>query len=319
MFLLLENGNYLLLEDGGKILLDVYVPPVSVQVTRATSFSTITLLSFAQWLDHWLTDRSQAYFNTTTQLYYQEDTRLDPGNVAYASPFRSWVYDSGVNGAVVIDRISGSLGLGGVGEVLRGQSGLQIDYNNGRVILPASVGTNAIISGTYAVKEMNIYFANQSAERMVFTNKYYLNSRFARPITGIPPPYQMVTPCIFISSETSENKNAAFGGLYNTQQDIHLYVLAENLGQLEGVLSAVSEAEQDYFPQLPTYVSPLSMSGDIKSGYNYAGVTSGYGQPGNLFYISDVSASKVGDGVKIDQSVFLGVASLKIDRTRTIH
>ena len=285
----------------------------------AFSFSNITLLSFSQWFTNRLQQDGQAYFNTSSRLYYQPDTRLPAGYVAYASPFRSWVYDSGVSGAVIADRISGSLGIGGTGAVLRGQSGLQIDYTNGRVILPSTVGTNAVISGSYAVTELNTYFGNQSAERMVFTDKYYLNSRFNRPITGIPPANDMVTPCVFVTNLGGENDNWAFGGLYNTKMDVRLIVMAETLNQLEGTLSLATDAMDANFPQLPPYLWPLNPLGDVKSGYNYQTVKEQYGQPGNLYMITDVTATKVGDGVKIDESVFVGLIDLKIERPRSIH
>lgn len=281
-----------------------------------TSFSTITLLSFVQWVTHRLEDDAQAYFNTSSRLYYQPDPRLPAGNVAYASPFRSWVYDSGVVGAIVADRISGSLGLGGTGSVLRGQSGLQIDYANGRVILPAAVGKTAIISGSYAVKELNVYLANQSAERMVFSNKYSLNSRFARPITGIPAPYAMVTPCVFVSNDITENENAIFGGGYTTKLEIGMTVMAETPGQLNTTLSTMADALDASFPQLPLTAVPLGLSGDVKSGYNYATLQTQYGQPGNLYSITDVQATKIGDGVKIDESTFLGAVTMTVERTR---
>lgn len=286
-----------------------------------TSFSTTTLLSFAQWLDNRLCNEGQGYFNTSSRLYYQPDPTLPAGNVAYASPFRSWVCDSGVQGAVIAGSISGSLGLGGTGALTRGQSGLQFDYANGRVILPASVGTNAVISGSYAVKELNVYFPNQSAERTVFGDKYYLNSRFNRPITGIPPPHQMVTPCVFVANEMSDNEGWAFGGLYNTVHDLTVYVMAENLGQLENTLSLLADSEDAYVPQLPATTVPLGLSGELKggSGYDYSTLVASYGTPGNLYSITDVHASKMGDGVKISQGVFLGAVSFRVEKPRAIH
>lgn len=282
-----------------------------------TSFSTVTLLSFGQWLDNWLAGTGQGYFNTSSRLYYQPDPRLPAGNVAYASPFRSWVCDSGVGGAIIADRVSGSLGPGGTGAITRGQSGMIVDYANGRVIFPSSVGTSAIISGSYAVKEFNVYFANQSAERQVFTTKYALNSRFN--CTGIPPPYAMVTPCVFISNEVSENDNWAFGGLYNTRHDLTVYVMAETPGQLEGALSVMADAYEAHFPQLDTSTVPLGPSGDVKSGYNYGTLLAQYGTPGNVYTITDVQATKIGDGVKLDQNIWMGACSFTVERARTIH
>jgi len=279
-----------------------------------TSFSTITLLSFSQWLDNWLLANGQAYTNTVSRFYHQADTSLPASTVAYASPFKSFVWDSGVSGANILESISGSNGV-----ISRGQSGMMVDFVNGRVLLDSAVGTAATISGSYAFKDFNLYFANQSQERMVFSNKYYLNSRFARPVTGIPPAYDMVTPCIFISNVAEENEPMGFGGLYNTKTHITLNIMAETIPQLQGAMSLITTAEQVNFPQLNTNVWPLNSYGDYKSGYNYQTILGQYGQGNNLYTITDISASTFGDGVKIDESVFCGIVEMVVERQRTIH
>lgn len=287
-----------------------------------TSYSSTALLSFAQWLDNRLAGTGNGYFNVTTRLYYQADPSLPPGHVAYAAPFRSWVYDSGVNGAVVLNAISGTIGLAGTGQITRAQSGMVVDYTNGRVILNSAVGTAAIISGTYAVKEMNVYLANQSAETMVFANKYTLNSRFNRQTTP-PPPNSMVTPCVIVSDDYSENENWAFGGKYNTVHEMGVYVMAESIGQLEGVLSVLADTQDVNFPPLSTTTWPLNASGDVKggaaSGYNYNALMRTYGGASNLCRITDVQVTKIGDGTPMDQSIWLGGATFRVERQRFAH
>ncbi len=282
-----------------------------------TSFSTVTLLSFYAWADNYLLNKSQAYINNVGQFYYQPDTSLPASLVAYASPFKSFVWDSGVSGANVLESISGSAGV-----IHRGQSGMMVDFVNGRVLLNSAVGTSATISGSYSFKELNLYFANQSQERMVFSDKYYLNSRFSRPATGIPPANDMVTPCIFITNAASRNDPWAFGGVYNTKASISLNVMAENLTQLEGTLQAFIDAKETVFPQVPPSVWPLNNFGDYKSGhsgYNYQQVIAQYGGGNNQFYISDVRASKVSDFAAVDEAVFLGLVDITIERARTIR
>lgn len=278
-----------------------------------TSFSTITLLSFYPWLDNWLLQRGQAYTNTVSRLYYQADPQI-PGYVTYAAPFKSFVWDSGVSGAQIISSVSGSLGT-----INRGQSGMIVDFINGRVIFPSAVGTTALISGSYAFKDFNLYFANQTQERMVFANKYYLNSRFNRPITGMPPAYDIVTPCIFISNVHTDNQNWSFGGMYNTRMNITLNVLAENMSQLEGAMSLLTDAKNVCFPQLNTNTWPINNFGDYKSGYNYVGIQSQYGTASNLYTITDVRATKVGDYAKIDESIFLGLIDIVIEKPRLLR
>ncbi len=173
-------------------------------LSQYNAHSKLVQLSVMQYVDNRITQVGSGFINTSSRLYYQPDDRLGAGFVTYASPFRSWVWDSGVSGATIGGQISGNISLGGTGALNAGQSGMMVDYVNGRVIFPAAVGKGAIISGAYAIKEMNVYAANESLERMVFENKYYLNSRFARPITGIPPPYSLVTPCIFVTNTRSK-------------------------------------------------------------------------------------------------------------------
>lgn len=278
-----------------------------------TSHTTTTLLSFYQWFDNWVLQRGQAYFNTSSRFYYQPDPSL-ASKVAYASPFRCFVWDSGVSGAHIISSISGSLGVLGPG-----QSGMQIDYMNGRVLLDPAVGTSAIISGSYAVKDVNLYFANQSQERIVMTNKYALNSRFGRPSTGIAPPNAFVTPCAFISSPSEVNTPNSFGGLYDTKTAITINVLAETQAQLEGILSLAVDADQLSFPQIPASVYPLGVSGELKTGYNYVATQNQYCSPGNLYTITEVRGSKMPDVVKADESLWIGIVELEVVRTRTIH
>ncbi len=287
-----------------------------------TSFNTVTLLSTYCWLDNYILQKGQAYINNTSRLYYQSDSRLGTGYVTYAAPFKSFVWDSGVSGAQIINSVSGSIGT-----MSRG-TGMKVDFVNGRVIMDASVGKTAIISGSYAFKELNVYFTNQTQEQMVFSDKYYLNSRFGNELpTGAPPnnwdprlkAYNMVTPCIFVTIAHTENEPFAFGGTYCTKAAVTLNVLAENSSQLEGVLSLLADAKDVIFPQIETSQWPLNAYGDYKSGYNYQTILQNNCAGNNQYWITDVRTSKVSDYAKIDESIMLGVIDLSIEKVRSIH
>lgn len=284
-------------------------------------FSLLTLQSAYQWLDYYLLTKGQAYTNQTTQFYYQPDPQLGSAYVAYASPFKSFVWDTGVAGATIFNGITGSWG-----GLTRGQDGLMTDFVNGRAILPASFGTTAVVSGSYAVKDFNVYFANQTQERMIFTNKYYLNGRFsnAQGVNGGSPtgiaPYSMVTPAIFVTNANSDNRPWAIGGLYNTITTISLNVLAENELQLEGALSLVVDSQDIIFPQVTVNQWPYNFYGDYNNstGYSYESILAESG-PGGNYTVLKVKASKVSDYVKIDEALFLGLADMTVGFTRLIH
>lgn len=279
-----------------------------------TQYSQLATVSFYQWLDNYILQRGHAFTNYTSQFYYQPTPVPPPGMVAYASPFKSFVWDSGVSGANILESVSGSAGT-----IHRGQSGMKVDFLNGRVLLNSAVGTNATISGSYSFKDLNVYFANDTQEKMVFTNKYYLNSRFGNLVTGIPPANAMVTPCIFVSNVNSQNENWAFGGLYNTKINMSLNVLAETQTQLNGVLSLLTDAKDIVFPLLPESAWPLNSYGDYKSGYNYVAMQNQYGAGNNTLFIDEVRTAKVSDYALIDQSIFLGLVDVTISKARTIH
>jgi hypothetical protein len=278
------------------------------------SFASTTLLSFYQWLDNRILTAGTAYTNTTSRLYYRPDPQLGSSYVTYQAPFKSFVWDSGVSNATILTSISGNFG-----NLSRGQSGMMVDYENGRVILPAAFGVNKIVSGSYSFKDFNIYFANQSQEEIIFTDKYYLNSRFNRLPTQIPPANAMVTPAIFISLIDEENKNHAFGGVYNSSILMGVTVLTDNLEQLEGALSILVDSKEAHFPSLPAADWPLNAYGDWKSGYNYNDKITEFGQPGNQYTIETVMTSKVGDGEPMNESIFAGIAYVRVEKPRTIH
>lgn len=369
-----------------------------------TQFSTTTLLSFYQWMDNYLLQKAQAYTNHTSQLYYQPDSTLGTGYIAFSAPFKSFVWDSGVSGATMFNAVSGyffdsSLFSGVVGTppyttaifpqvsisggslvplqltlndgsyfsivsgtgivsgqsiffpdniaqtgalrisgatsgytdlsfvidgtptvIRRGDQGMITDFVNSRVLIPSYLLLpNAVLSGSYSFKDFNVYFANQGADRATFTDKYYLNSRFGRPATGLTPPNGIVAPYIFLSNVGEGNEDWALGGKYDTAFKIKASIAAETLGQLEGAISYLTDSTNSVFPQLETNTWPLNNYGDFKSGYNYQTILSQYSTPSNQFMVTAAKGRKVSDGVKANESLFLGEVVFNVSKPRYIR
>ena len=91
-----------------------------------------------------------------------------------------------------------------------------------------SAADNLNLSGSYAVKDFNIYNTNETEESLVIENKFQNNTRFAFPESGIAP-YDFVTPAVFINNEYMENQPFAFGGEDKTIVSFKTVVFAENL------------------------------------------------------------------------------------------
>lgn len=204
--------------------------------------------------------------------------------------------------------------------ILRGEHGMQMDWMNGRVILPApTIPASATVSGSFAFRDFNLYFANQLADRLTFTDKPYLNSRFARALSGMPPPHVMTTPAILISDSRIANEMKALGGVYDSTMTIRLDVMAETSSQLENSLSLIRDARDLCFPELTTAQWALAASGDLKGEtYSYQALfESGY-TPSNLWSITRARCTKGGDNERVDQSIFLGRADLTVTKQRNL-
>ena len=91
-------------------------------------FSHDIVNSFFLWYDNFLMKKSDAYKTYTTKFYNYQDARLGGGKVVYGSPYKQWVYDKNITGAVMPSglTINGSF-------VPTGTSGLMFDYNKGTI------------------------------------------------------------------------------------------------------------------------------------------------------------------------------------------
>lgn len=273
-------------------------------------FSHKTSLGFILWVDNLICNNGQAFVTTTQKLFYQPDDRLPPGWVSYASPFKSWVCDSSIAGTTVPTSISGSLGI-----INNSQSGMMIDYDNGRVIFTGSAfPIDADLTGTFSFKEFNIYPTNDGIEKLIAENKSYINSRFGRLITGIAP-YSDALPAVFINTSSMNNDAFSFGGLQESRPKITALVIAETSWQLDGVLNILTDSSTKYFP-IWTANDPLGVYGQLISGnFNYTNIIAN-SPINNYVYVEDVKSSKISDQATNNPELYYGVAIFQLSNVR---
>jgi hypothetical protein len=240
---------------------------------------------FMIWFDNHLLNKGEAYSNQTGQLYYFNDSRLPTGYKAYASSYKQWVTDSSITGSENPIIPTSFMGSGRADNII-------FDFENGRIIETGnSFGTSEVITGTFAVKDFNIYLTNDAEEDLILENKFQLNSRYIQTPSGVEP-YDQVTPAIFLSSETMRNEPFAFGGEDLTYNNVKAVVLAENNYQLDGVLSIFADTARKTIVKIPFTGHPATEYGDLKNGsYDYTTVSSSYNS-NNPYYIDDVTVSK---------------------------
>tara|TARA_Y100000034_G_C6811215_1_gene364561 strand:- start:144 stop:1067 length:924 start_codon:yes stop_codon:yes gene_type:complete len=299
-------------------------------------FQHTLVTSFYLWFDNYLQKDGEAYKNKTGIFYNMTDDRLDSTYNVYSSPYKQFIFDSGLHtgvvnsqgteGAIVLDRISGQREDGSAFEITRGTSGLKIDYENGRVFFTGDnngnlPGNTQSLSGQFGVKDFNLYVTNETEEDLVIENKFKTNDRFGNLETSGVAPYDQVLPAIFISSESANNQPFAFGGLDVTQTNVKAVVLTSDLYCLDCVLSMAADAKKRSFVEVDFNNFPTTEFGDIKTatyptGYSYNQVKTDNTK--EMFHIEEVFVSKLSDRVKkkVNPNVFVGFIDFEIHKYR---
>ena len=229
--------------------------------------------------------KGEAYSNQTGQLYHFNDTRLPDSYKVYAISYKQWVNDSSVDGYTNPIIPSSFNGSGRSDHII-------FDFENGRIIeTGGNFGTSETITGTFAVKDFNVYLTNDTEEDLILENKFQLNSRYSQTPSGVEP-YDQMAPAIFVNSEFMQNEGVAFGGEDLTKNTIKAVVLAENNYQLDGALSIFADTARKSFTKIPFTGHPSTEYGDVKNGsYFYTGLRNTY-DGSNPYYIEDVIVSK---------------------------
>ena len=269
--------------------------------------------SFALWMDHMLLHKGQAFTNYSGLFYKQNSTKVNSNYSTFAAPFRQFVYDESVSGAIIPSGVYINNTF-----TATGTSGIKIDYENGRVWTTGTIGTPTI-SGNYAVKEFNIYATNQTEDYLLFENKYVFKPKITQVVSGLPDNV-VVAPCIFITNPQGNNVAEQLGGeTWRKDLNIRAIVFAETDMELLNVASFFQDYAYTCFPLIGD--TPLNYYGDYKNGvrFNYTGVATN--KP--LVYIEDVfftrftpsAENSVGLNAKIGFLEFETYYSRAIDRS----
>lgn len=267
--------------------------------------------SFFLWFDNHLLQKGEAYSNQTGYLYNFQDSRLPEPYKVYASPYKQWVNDSSISGAVnpIIPNVFNGY---------ERSDNIIFDFENGRIIeTGGGFDGNESISGSFAVKDFNVYLTNETEEDLILENKFELNSRYLKSPSGISP-YDQVAPAIFINCEYMRNEGFAFGGEEKTTNTIKAIVLAEDSYQLDGVLSIFADSTRKPIAKIPFDKNPQTEYGDIKEGYyNYTNLSNQY-LSANPYYIEDVVVSKFSERAqnKIAGDLKIGFIDFEVSTNR---
>lgn len=271
-------------------------------------FSHDLISSFVMWLDNKLCATGEAYQNVTGSLYRQTVTGI-PGNV-YASPYKSWVWDSCTPNANIPSGFYTTSG-----QFLTRSSGIVIDYVNGRIITPYNWG--ATLSGTYARKEINTYFSSTEEADFILEQLYNANHNIKYPLTGIQGS-PLVAPMILVTNAKGTNTPWALGGMDYTQNTVRCFIITNSNYIQEGINSLLQDSAHSYIPLAPYSSTPISASGDLKSPpWSYCtGIKDVYGCAQGL-YINNVFDFKLSEKLNKNMTFYLSIADFELTKPRT--
>lgn len=257
-------------------------------------YSHSLLTSFMLWIDFKITNDQSGFTNYSTPLYYQKDPSVPSQyTTIYASPYKSWVYDSCVTGAIVPSGVWTSSG-----NFLTRASGISIDYPGGRVL---SLYDRGPVSGAYSVKDFTYILSNESETNFFLEKVFNEDKNLTYTITGNQPGV-WYAPCIIFTAAQSENKPFIFGGIDESYWSIRGYILSNSNYLQEAINSYANDLARRYIPVANYGDSPLNSLGDLKSvytgslsGYCYNNnILAKYGFSGGL-YINEVASYKMSE------------------------
>ena len=266
--------------------------------------------STVMWMDNLLCNTGQAYVNVTGSLYLQPVT--GGRNNTYASPYKSWVWDSCSAGATIPSGFYNSSG-----QFLTRASGLVINYINGQVSTPQNWGPT--LSGVYARKELNVYYSSDEEISYVLEQVYGENRNVSYTLTGLQGNV-LAAPLAMITYARGKNEPWALGGMDNSKNTMRVVVLSNTNYLQEGVNSLLQDSAHSYIPLAPYTTYPITASGDLKSPpWSYCtGIQGVYGC-GNGLYIKNVYDYKISDKVNRNATFFLSAIELDVEKPRFTH
>jgi hypothetical protein len=274
--------------------------------------------SFYLWFDDVLVRRNESYIQQPTGVAFVQKVAGDseaaddiPPNLdAFYSPFRQFVGEASVYNNPVSGGCSGV--PSGIyvetGFLNQGESGLLIDYNEGRALFSGSaVAEGTSISGCFNTKEVNVYITNDSEEDLIMNNDFYVddygNTYLQNKSDLNGKKYSL--PAAFISYNSSDNEPRALGGLEDTQSRLRVVSIVEDNYTLDGMISMFRDSARETFPLITYDAFPYGEFFHIKSPpYSYPElVKESLERP--QMYIEEVKTTKLFD--KTSKSIPIGV------------
>ncbi|MAF26165.1 hypothetical protein CL634_11440 [bacterium] len=237
-----------------------------------TQYENRVISSFLLWFDHTLLEKGEAFTNHSSKYYPVDGAYY--GYTAYGAPFKQFVTDSSITSATVADGVY----VSGVAPANFKETGeyplVDINYDEGQVYFSGSIASDAVVSGSYAIKDFNVYLTSKAEQEILFEEKINLRPSTIQTETGLAS--DVVTyPAVFIKNNGGENQPWAFGGEDATKTSLRALVLADSQFNLDALCSIFKDQVRTEVSVLPDEKYPFNALGGLKTGvYDYTDLIS---------------------------------------------
>lgn len=244
--------------------------------------------SYLLWFDNYFLKKSEAYSTKTGSFTYFDDERLPAGFNSFGSEYKQMIYDSSLPNTVVPNGYY----VNNVFVPVE-QDKYIIDFDNGRFIADG-IPTSANITGSFTVKDINVYYTNDTEENVVLNVQESINQSVDNKHEFYSP-YQQKLPAIYLSNEYMYNRPFAFGGFNRTVTRAKAIAIMNNSYELDSVISIFADSYNEVFSLLEFEDHPLNEYGGLKnSSYSYEELN----KDKPLIYVDNVYTSKLSDKIK---------------------
>jgi hypothetical protein len=207
----------------------------------------------------------------------------------FGSSYKQIVYDSSLPNVY----IPSGLYINGSFNAFNNQTKI-FDFENGRFI-SSGISSGAAITGSFTVKDINIYYTNDTEEGIVLNVQEQVNRSVDNKHEFYAPQDQKL-PAIYLSNETMQNVPFAFGGMNETITKTKAVVLANNSYDLDCILSVFGDSYTEVIPFCDFTSHPINEVGSLKTGYySYEDIKKNYTEK---IFVKNVNTSKLSDKLK---------------------
>tara|TARA_Y100000004_G_scaffold85462_1_gene95890 strand:+ start:1548 stop:2417 length:870 start_codon:yes stop_codon:yes gene_type:complete len=280
-------------------------------------FDNKVMSSFFLWFDNKLLDKGEAFENVTGKFY--DASEEYGGYSTYASSYSQFVADASITGATIPTGLYvGQDNLVNVGQ--GGATGLfDINYLDGKAYF--SGDQTADITGSFAIKDFNVYLTNQPEDKILFETKYTERNRIDLTPTGLEAGTKTY-PVVYLKSMGSSNEPIAFGGQDQTTINVRAIVLAQSQFELDAVGSIFRDTQKTLVPLFDEDEMPFNSFGGYKDKvqYNFTGVAAGKGSQNSCF-VEEVFVSNLERGVQsrirdLNPDIFTNIIDFELTKFR---